>query len=659
MKAARPTRVSLPKGAARLDSALHLASLGLPVFPLHWPVATSETSIEDATCSCNDPECRRRIGKHPLESGWQDQATTEPAQIKRWWTDYPHANIGIATGGSFFVIDVDGTEGNASFTKLEDEHGALPKTLRVSTGRGFHVYLAASEGIPLSNRVGALPGIDVRTVGGYVVGPGSLHWNGAVYDIAVDAALAPAPDWLVKIISTPPTTLAPAANRSTGAPPVEEPEVARVPLEERRRRALAYVEKADPAISGQGGHGTAMRVATAVVRGFALREDAARDVLGDWSARCEPPWSEKELAHKIADALRVGAMSWGAKLITPTHGFAPQSIVALAEAHRREDLTYMLPHFKIASGRPTLLGGFSGVGKTLLAQELALAVTTPRGRCWGDLEVDAALSRVLHLDYEMGRAALVDRYRRLAAGMGKSLPKRGANLFIESMPRLYLSDDPKRVEASLLDVCDDVGLVILDNLRAACPHAKSENDSAMRLYLDILTRVSEVTGCLFVVLVHEGKQQSDGFGRPGAQRVRGSGAIVDAAGGVLSVSTRRDVLRIEQTKASFGPPGAPVHVQLIDGKTKSGNPSLKIASVEGMADDGHGRDQRRCRARIIEKLREAPDLNVSTLIKAVGGRRKDLIIELNDLREKGVVIERPGPHTSKLLRLASGGGDDA
>lgn len=63
---------------------------------------------------------------------------------------------------------------------------------------------------------------------------------------------------------------------------------------------------------------------------------------------------------------------------------------------------------------------------------------------------------------------------------------------------------------------------------------------------------------------HEGKQHGDMVGRPASQRVRGSTAIVDAAGAVLSVRQRKEVLSIEQTKASLGVSGKPVAVRFED-----------------------------------------------------------------------------------------------
>lgn len=67
-------------------------------------------------------------------------------------------------------------------------------------------------------------------------------------------------------------------------------------------RARAYLERCDPAISGQGGHRQTFVVAQKLVRGFALDDATALSLLGEWNARCQPPWSERELRRKIQQA---------------------------------------------------------------------------------------------------------------------------------------------------------------------------------------------------------------------------------------------------------------------------------------------------------------------------------------------------------------------
>src|SRR5262249_19331712 len=57
-----------------------------------------------------------------------------------------------------------------------------------------------------------------------------------------------------------------------------------------------------PAISGQGGHDQTFDAACALVLGFNLSISEARPILGSWNLKCQPPWSEQELSHKLADA---------------------------------------------------------------------------------------------------------------------------------------------------------------------------------------------------------------------------------------------------------------------------------------------------------------------------------------------------------------------
>ena len=75
------------------------------------------------------------------------------------------------------------------------------------------------------------------------------------------------------------------------------------PALERARRYLASVP---PAIAGQHGDLHTFRVCCRLVRGFALNHDQALDVLSEWNARCQPPWSVDELVDKLRRAARYG-----------------------------------------------------------------------------------------------------------------------------------------------------------------------------------------------------------------------------------------------------------------------------------------------------------------------------------------------------------------
>jgi len=71
-------------------------------------------------------------------------------------------------------------------------------------------------------------------------------------------------------------------------------------------RARRYVATVPPAIAGQHGDARTFRVCCRLVRGFALSDAEALDVLVDWNARCRPPWSDRELADKVRHARRYG-----------------------------------------------------------------------------------------------------------------------------------------------------------------------------------------------------------------------------------------------------------------------------------------------------------------------------------------------------------------
>ncbi|MCK0174785.1 bifunctional DNA primase/polymerase [Mycolicibacterium sp. F2034L] len=139
---ARPPRL--------LDAALRYATWGWPVFPL-----------------------KPRAKQPATRNGFKD-ATTDPDRVRRWWERHPDSNIGLPTGHTFDVIDIDVPAGPASFAQLladdavPDVHGQV-----ATASGGLHLYIPATgEG----NKAGIEPGIDYRGAGGYVVAPPS--WLG-------------------------------------------------------------------------------------------------------------------------------------------------------------------------------------------------------------------------------------------------------------------------------------------------------------------------------------------------------------------------------------------------------------------------------------------------------------------------------------------------
>jgi hypothetical protein len=78
---------------------------------------------------------------------WTKQAATDLDQIQAWCEKWPEANWAVVTG-QVIVLDCDSAEGLACVEQLEFNAGQrLPDTLRVSSGRGCHIYLRLPDGI--------------------------------------------------------------------------------------------------------------------------------------------------------------------------------------------------------------------------------------------------------------------------------------------------------------------------------------------------------------------------------------------------------------------------------------------------------------------------------------------------------------------------------
>lgn len=69
-------------------------------------------------------------------------------------------------------------------------------------------------------------------------------------------------------------------------------------------RVRAYLKTIPAAVAGQRGHDRTFYAAGRLVRGFDLTPDAAYPYLAEWNATCNPPWSDTELRHKLAEAAK-------------------------------------------------------------------------------------------------------------------------------------------------------------------------------------------------------------------------------------------------------------------------------------------------------------------------------------------------------------------
>lgn len=175
--------------AKNLEAALALADVGFPIFP-------ARAIYNSATGRWNKPPC---------VSNWQSLATRDSGQIACWWEQFPHAIPAICCN-DVIVIDADrhpgGPDGAAALAGLGKCYGEWPDHPVVLTpGNGEHHYFAQSNP-GLGNRTGQLPpGIDVRGIGGFVIGPGAVLPDGTGWSLRPDYCpdLPQLPPWLERI----------------------------------------------------------------------------------------------------------------------------------------------------------------------------------------------------------------------------------------------------------------------------------------------------------------------------------------------------------------------------------------------------------------------------------------------------------------------------
>lgn len=266
----------------------------------------------------NAPPDKR--GKAPLIDAGFKGATTNEATIRRWWSQWPNANIGVACGASgLVVVDVDGAAG---WHQIRFGDYDLPDTLTQITGKpeGKHLlYQAGNHGIRNNTGIFGSPGVDVRGDGGYIIVAPSRHYSGNYYEFEdPDMPLADPPLWLVGL-----------QRERTGR------------LSAARKLIISPDE-----MLGEGARNDKLYDIGCVFR----RDNMIQDVelmfgllMAENNRRCEPPLGADEVRKIAASAVKVLADEielppdgWGTSLVTWAKQTGDPNTLKKAESLRVE-----------------------------------------------------------------------------------------------------------------------------------------------------------------------------------------------------------------------------------------------------------------------------------------------------------------------------------
>jgi len=468
-----------------LQAALDYSRLGLPVFPC-------------------------RPDKTPYTPNGFKNATTDEKTIRGWWNLYPDLLIGMPTGKSsgVSVLDIDGAEGEAGLATLLANNN-MPDAPCVRTGRGGrHYWFSHRDGIKNSQSTIA-PGIDVRGEGGYVILPPSSSKHGAYSWIRKFsdklAELPNFPDWLKPAPSQP---ALPVGHNATIISP-----------DDQIKRCRAYLGKMSGAISGQRGHDRTLEAAATCFR-FGLSKDQAWPLILEFNSRCSPPWTEKELGHKLEDAERKVRESgeFGKFLNEPTWQPSPSALA--------EKTTGVLPELCEAADiaddenselGPPVIDGYlrqsetmnliaaPKLGKSFLSYGLALSVAL--GQPWLG-QFPCPPRKVLILDNELHKRTLRHRIKQVCRAMNIDPEALRGRLFFDIFRgRLVRFNELTPYFTSLAD--HGFSLIICDAYYRFFAGDENSNSETATAY-NLLDQFAALTGAAIVLIHHQSKGDQSG-----------------------------------------------------------------------------------------------------------------------------------------------------
>jgi hypothetical protein len=273
---------------------------------MHWWVIPI---IDVARDQATEPGKR---GKRPcpwLAPHGIDDATVDVSVLKAWFAD-PALGLGIVCGPSgLLVVDVDPRNGGDASLRELVAGREWPVTPTACTGGGgwHHVYRRpidpkTGELVPLRGKL--VPGVDLKHGRGYVCAAPTVHESGEAYRWHPDALpskvpLAELPTWALELARQP---------EYVAPPPRPIPREGPSPS----ARASRYLATMSPSISGAGGHDALYKAAIVLIRGFQLSEAEALGILlAEFNPRCQPPWAERDIRHKIKQATNNARYAWG------------------------------------------------------------------------------------------------------------------------------------------------------------------------------------------------------------------------------------------------------------------------------------------------------------------------------------------------------------
>ncbi|PQO46718.1 DUF3987 domain-containing protein [Blastopirellula marina] len=216
-------------------------------------------------------------------------------------------------------------------------------------------------------------------------------------------------------------------------------------------RARRYASAYPPAVSGQGGHDTTFRLACVLVNGFELGTEPARTILEEWNLSCQPPWTERELTHKIRQAEKEGAKGDRGYMLQ-NDGFTSHALASGVD---------------LSSFKGCQSGIDSGCPSEISSQPISMPEVC--------LDAPGLIGDVLRYMLRSALYPLPEVSLAAAIGLMSVLACRKVKTFKGATPNVYMigvapsgsgKDHPRKVVRSILNAADGGSLVGPENFKS-------------------------------------------------------------------------------------------------------------------------------------------------------------------------------------------------
>jgi Bifunctional DNA primase/polymerase, N-terminal/AAA domain len=518
-----------------LDVALRHAAVGLPVLPVKV--------FQDT---------KGRWKKKPEIRGWQERASTEPDVIRQWWSEFPHAIPGIELGRSgLLVIDADRHEaesdGVSAFAGLRSNNGDdLPHPQTYTAGAGEHHYYRQPAGQHLGNGEGNLPqGINVRGSGGFVVAPGSVRTDGAVWETVPAApeltnafregSIPELPNWLIRILGPDHRPSSPLTGQQpTSSHQDREREYAIAAL----KACVAELEQTHPGSRNNRLNAIAYRLGRMVGREWLERHLIVSQLLAaSETNRLVNDDGADSVRDTIESGLNAGIAhpheDLSGRPDADTAGAAadqitsPPLIPVFWDGDAPINRTKWLVKDLVPLASSGLLVGESRAGKTFLAIDLARALSNgglfvgKRARAGGTLYLAAEAPGTIRGRLQAARLGPREPFLD-EGGRDKSTGRAPDLLCVATAPKLpdqLLSDKGRgQLVATALAVSEEMlakfglplRLIVIDTMLATFDIQDWNNPAETRRVMNTLARISEHTGTVVLGIHLHGKDINRG-----------------------------------------------------------------------------------------------------------------------------------------------------